>query len=382
VKRREENAPARRRAAAARLWKGSLILVAAASLSACRGTPEALDGDPGPLPEIGPIPAPRHPARTPAAHRAGAPGALSVHQEGTLETASAKAGGEVFFNVTNQGGTESTRAPAASPVARPEERITLLAGLLDEEIIGELASRYAREWTILSGGIGSPAKEEFDPRLEEAAKRLIIVGLLRPGRAAGEAEPLGEALTFAMAAERSVEHRLIAAAYLEGAGRTDEARAILQELWAGAPEDGKADPQAQSTFAVEGLAFATSIEGPGIYTPTPASQVAAGNMVLVYGEFRNFRSVPQAEGPEGPSYARAFSASLRLLSSTGAEIDRLDFLPEARGRQMAKDAVDNVNFWARYRIPARLESGKYTLVIEARDVLGGASASGELEFDL
>lgn len=279
---------------------------------------------------------------------------------------------------------DPTRTPAASTVERPEDRLHLLAGLPEDQLLAELASRYAREWTILSGGIGSPVAEDFDPRLEEAAKRLIVLGLLRPGHAAAEADPLGEALTFAMAAERSAEHRLIAAAYLEGAGRTDEARAVLQDLWPSGPEgtDQKSGPPAQVPFSVEGLAFAAGIEGPGIYTPAPASQIAPGNMVLVYGEFRNFRSVIQGEGPEGPSYARAFAASLRLLSSTGAEVDRLDFLPEARGRQIAKDAVENVNFWARYRIPARLEPGEYRLVIEARDVLGCASASAELEFDL
>jgi hypothetical protein len=271
-------------------------------------------------------------------------------------------------------------------VERPEDRLAFLARLPEDQLVAELTSRCAREWTLLAGGIGSPVAEHFDPRLEEAARRLVVVGLLRPGRAAGEAEPLGGALAFAMAPERSIEQRLIAAAYLEGAGRSDEARALLANLWPAGPEEKarpeKDSPPAQASFAVEGLAFATSIEGPGIYTPAPASQIAPGSLVLVYGEFRGFRSVPQEEGPDGRSYARAFAASLSLLSSTGEEVDRLDFLPEARGRQLATDAVETVNFWARYRIPARLEPGKYRLVVEARDVLGGQSASGELKFDL
>ena len=378
MKRREEKAPACRWAAAGRLLSKVILVLAAASLSACRSTPEAS----GQLPEAGPIPAPRHVHKASPEEGKAHPAALSAREEdGSPENASAKTeGGRVYFDFKERGATDPS---ATASRALQAERLTLLAELEDEEIVGELASRYAREWTILSGGIGSPVPEDFDPRLEEAAKRLIVAGLLRQGRAAGEAEPLGEALAFAMAPGRSAEHRLIAAAYLEGAGKTDEARAIIQELCPGTPEEGAGSgSQPQLPFAVEGLAFATSIEGPGIYTPTPASQIAAGNMVLVYGEFRNFRSVPQEETPEGPTYARAFAASLRLLSSTGKEIDSLDFLPEARGRQRAKEAVDNVNFWARYRIPARLESGKYKVVIEARDVLGGASASGELEFEL
>jgi hypothetical protein len=363
-----------------------LLALAGAGLTACGSAPEALDRFGGDI-EVEPIPA-EGPRAAPRAARDPAPAPSARREGAAIETTSARAGGErVYFNMTADAAVGPSRAPVteAARAGRPEDRQTLLREIPDDQLIAELASRTAGEWTLLSGGIGGAAGgEAADPRAGEVARRLVLLGLLRPGGAAGEAEPLGEALTFAMNAERSGEERLIAAAYLEGAGRTAEARAIIADLWPGAaaPAPSAAEAPAVDPFALQSLAFATSIEGPGKFTPAPASAIAPGSLVLIYGEFRGYRSVVEEEGPGGPSYARAFAATLRLLSDDEREIDRLDFLPEARGRQRAREAAEAVNFWARYRIPAQLEPGKYRIVIEARDVLGSASATGELELEI
>ena len=241
----------------------------------------------------------------------------------------------------------------------------------DGSLITELESRWSRQWSSLPGGIGGM---DDDPRREELATRLLAIGFLRsPG-----AEPhhsIEEALAYARATLREPQHKLMAAAFLEGAGRRVEAVELVAEVSGGigAP---LAEASRAERFKLENLAFARTIEGPGKYTVLDPEELRAGKTVLVYGEFRNFRSVLDSRG-ETPVHHRAFAASMKLLRESGEEVDRLDFLPEGRGYQAAGDPGAIVNFWARYRLPQSLAPGKYRLVVEGKDLFAGAQAVSE-----
>jgi hypothetical protein len=246
----------------------------------------------------------------------------------------------------------------------------------DGSLIEELESRWSRQWSSLPGGIG---QVDEDPQREQLAKRLLAIGFLRPGSAEAP-RSIEEALSYARATLREPEHKLMAAAFLESAGRREEAVELVAEVSGGIGAPGTETALAER-FRLENLAFARSIEGPGKFTVAEPEDLRAGKTVLVYGEFRNFRSVLDSRG-DTPVHHRAFAASLELLGESGEKVDRLDFLPEGRGYQAAAEQGAIVNFWARYRISPNLAPGKYRIVVEAKDLLGGAQSSSELTLEL
>ena len=279
-----------------------------------------------------------------------------------------RSGEPLLYNLDNDADVGSPVAEVRSvPGAGPRA----LETLPDSSLITELESRWSRQWSSLPGGIGGM---DDDPRREELARRLLAIGFLR----SPEAEPprsIEEALAYARATLREPQHKLMAAAFLEGAGRRVEAVELVAEVSGGIGAPLVEAPRAER-FKLENLAFARTIEGPGKYTVLEPEELRGGKTVLVYGEFRNFRSVLDSRG-ETPVHHRAFAASLKLLRESGEEVDRLDFLPEGRGYQAAGDPGAIVNFWARYRLPQSLAPGKYRLVVEGKDLLAGAQAISE-----
>jgi hypothetical protein len=287
------------------------------------------------------------------------------------------ASGPVLFSVREGAKVGS---PAVDVRSGPEVRDTPQSHALetwpDGSLITELESRWSRQWSDLPGGIGGM---DDDPRREKLATRLLAIGFLR----SPEAEPprsIEEALAYARATLREPQHKLMAAAFLEGAGRRVEAVELIAEVSGGIGAPLAEAPRAER-FKLENLAFARTIEGPGKYTVLEPEDLRAGKTVLVYGEFRNFRSVLDSRG-ETPVHHRAFAASLKLLKESGEEVDRLDFLPEGRGYQAAGDPGAIVNFWARYRLPQSLAPGKYKLVVEGKDLLAGAQAISEQALEI
>jgi hypothetical protein len=356
------------------------LFLAAALLVSCGGAPEVVE--PGPAETEDTSDAPQGkilvagvPATGDAADRTGQEKPVDGHPADPA--AESNDSESVFYNLTDDAkvgspGVEVRSVPEGrdSPVPRSLETWP------DGSLITELESRWSRQWSSLPGGIGGV---DDDPRREDLARRLLAIGFLR----SPETQPPGsieEALAYARAALREPQHKLMAAAFLEGAGRRGEAVELVAEVSGGIGAPLAEAPRADR-FKLENLAFARSIEGPGKFTVLEPEDLRAGKSVLVYGEFRNFRSVLDSRG-ETPVHHRAFAASMKLLRDSGEEVDRLDFLPEGRGYQAASDPGAIVNFWARYRLPPSLAPGKYRVVVDGKDLLAGTQAISEMGIEI
>ena len=131
------------------------------------------------------------------------------------------------------------------------------------------------------------------------------------------------------------------------------------------------------------VVFASKIDGPGQFETIAREKITRGKDVLVYGEFRNFQvTTEQGDRSDKEMYARSFRGNLQLTNVNGKVIDELEFLPEGRGRQVVSEPAEPVNFWARYTIPASLESGNYRILIMATDLVGDRHAQAMLDFDV
>ncbi|MBI4604247.1 MAG: hypothetical protein HY721_19990 [Planctomycetes bacterium] len=345
------------------------------------------------LASCGSSPPPRGAGVRPALERGGEP------DESRARPAETETGTEtekVFYNLT-----PVTLSPAEHPSAQPAARTLRpqdaeavpaaprsLDDLPDAALVSELQHRWTRRWTALSGGLGKSASTDHEPARREASRHVLALCFLREDHGSGD-PIVAEALASAAQDDACDDNRLLAAACLKHAGMDEELHAIL-ETFAGRSEGpaertGETEDEAPAgaPFEVVGLTFARSIEGPGKYEQLDGSEIAPGRTVLIYGEFKNFLSVAETHDRSAkPSYRRAFAAELRVLSPEGEEIDRLVFLPEKRGHQTAPAHAEVMNFWARYRIPASLQPGQYQLVVEARDVLAGSTASAEMPFEV
>jgi hypothetical protein len=303
----------------------------------------------------------------------------------------------------------------------------------EEALLAEIESRVLREWQVLSGEFsgGDEIKQEYTTLRRRAARRIIGLGVLLESIESEEKpdEKLRAALEAASEHLRGPENdlasRVLAAAQLARSADEEAVGGLLRELAppaAGsapeddsapgddstskddsAPKDGSAPKDragqegkapegkeaekekaragtggkpAGGQFALASLAIARSIEGPGRFTPLPEEQVGPGKAFLIYGEFTNFTTVPAA----GSRHRASFSASLKLLGPKNDIIGVLDFLPVGRGDQTMVSPAEKLNFWARYRLPASLAPGTYRMVVTARDLLGGKTATAQLQF--
>ncbi len=282
------------------------------------------------------------------------------------------------------GSTEARREMSSTPHSSNTMEKPPLGRVPEETLVSELSARWTREWVSLSGGFGQVSIECHDLHILEASKHILALSFLRKDHGADD-EIVQEAIRAAFSDSAGDDHRLLAAACLSHEGKREQVRDVLASL---AGEEAETIPTGseglpQGRFEVVGLAFARSIEGPGEFTRAEEADIGPGKSILVYGEFRNFRSVREQRGDaKEDSYRRVFQASLRILSAEGEEIDRLEFLPESRGRQLASSPAEVMNFWARYKIAADMRPGSYKLVVDARDMLAEAVASAEVEFQL
>jgi hypothetical protein len=308
----------------------------------------------------------------------------------------------VYFNLTPismpAGSSSSPREPESSETrgvanragspARPLSP-QALQSVPDAALVAELAHRRATEWAALAGGLGDTEAPGGDARRTTVARQVLALCFLRQDHGAGD-DSVAEAIRAAHIESAGDDLRLLAAACSFHSGRTEEAAEALAGVALTAQDSKKigrtndAEPEeSKLRFEVDGLSFARSIEGPGKFTPADSSDLIPGRQVLVYGEFRGFRSVKsEKRGNDPETYRRAFSASLHVVSSSGEEVDRLEFLPESRGMQMTASADDVMNFWARYRVPADLKPGSYKLTVDAKDILGKAESRAQIEFEI
>ena len=276
----------------------------------------------------------------------------------------------------------STEAGGQSKPALRESGEPPLKELSLEALLEELEARFSQEWSSLPGGLGDVQAEEESSGRFAASRRLIAVSFLR-NAADSKNEVLEEALRFAVSQSAKSDLKLLAAAYFTHSKQDGDALSLVSEICAEEPAGERGEGSGAPSFEVVALSFARSIDGPGKFIPAGEGDVLPGKVLLVYGEFQHFRSkLEREDGQEAPAFRQAFSASLRLVAPSGTEMDKLDFLPESRGRQTSSSPLEKVNFWARYRLPDSLKAGQYRLIVDAKDMLGGNSASRDLEFEI
>ena len=248
----------------------------------------------------------------------------------------------------------------------------------EEALIWELSRRWECKWAEMERA-GDRINGDAVDRWSTLRDGLAI-GLLRPDHGADEL--IGSIATLASSMAAPDDLRLLAAAYLAHHGGMHAAK----EAAAGVFEVTGADPSPLSAvgtvFRIEGLSFARSIEGPGKFIPASVDEIVPGRKALLYGELRGFRNEPEGLKGVGSTYRRSFSGLLRLLNGAGKEVDRLEFLPEARGLQRSQSEAEVTNFWAKYNLPADLSPDTYRIIIDANDLLGRSSATAELTFEV
>ena len=288
---------------------------------------------------------------------------------------------ESLHPISNSPTAEKTASRAMAPIADPKEidPADIIAKATDTTLVEELQSRWTRALALNQG------RSELPARLE-TARRGLALSFLSENQGTGSVDLVQAAKTACEEGSTS-DLRLLAAAYYARVGMQAEAEDSMAGLFESTSDSERDQELAyedlpQDAFEVARLSFSSSIEGPGKFVPIAPGDLSSGKSVLIYGEFRNFKNEASATTDSRTIYRSSFSASLRLMSSTGDLIDRLEFLPESRGQQHSPTRSDVTNFWARYKIPANVRPGVYTLVVEARDLLGGGSASGEIAFTL
>jgi len=316
----------------------------------------------------------------------------------------------------NAGPAVSTAIAKVEPGARSPEDV--LRASDDTVILGELERRNYQALQVANDQThtqrsGDPDEQvslasEYRALQEGAARRVLAVGFLRDTTDAdgpSDRAPTAQSVARTVLDDPSSDEasRLLLAAYYASNGQVQEVDRLLATL---RPED-TVQPQTSTQpfesgaliatvedlepevhharvsergFSVVRAVFAKGIEGPGAYCTLPQDEIQPGKLVLVYGEFRDFRTEQLPATSTGNPYVCAFAAGFRLVDAQGETLDEVDFLPPHRGRQQLEGDDDTVNFWARYRIPATLEPGAYELLIDAQDLFGKADTSASIPF--
>jgi hypothetical protein len=300
-------------------------------------------------------------------------------------------------NPTSSTGANPESPGAASPTSTtPGESPSMVAEVArldarsaadhfsDDALVTLLVARARNSLVSADGGLGegsdrSPGEAELN-----AARRLAALTVARALPSADD-EALGVALT-ALRQGADTEKLLAAACFLER-GMPEAAREILSTVEIlSMTEKEEAAPQAIDTaattsdFRLENVSFATAIEGTGKFTPATRSSYRPGDTILVYGEFRGARALAEETEPGKLRYRQAFAGRLRLVSPEGNEVESVEFLPEPKGSHLSRSEDENVNFWARYRVPVGIEPGEYHLEVEARDTLARETTTVEISF--
>jgi len=253
----------------------------------------------------------------------------------------------------------------------------------DSTLLAVLRRRLEDKWNKLGGSEESRSKEE-SARRRQASVQIIALSFL--GESVDEdTDSTRQALDAAASESANETQRLLARAYAAYSGEateTGEGPHLVHSILKEHQDPNEADQApAAAPFKVDRLSFAESIAGPGKFTPLNKT-VAPGSEVLVYGEFHNFHSVEEVDENQDIFYRREFEASLSLFSEAGEQIDGLEFLPRKRGRQLTASRSELMNFWALYRIPTDLRTGRYKIAVDAQDLISSRSASAELWFEL
>jgi hypothetical protein len=120
-------------------------------------------------------------------------------------------------------------------------------------------------------------------------------------------------------------------------------------------------------FQARGLAFCKRIRGFGSIDRVETTTFSAGQPMLLYSEVEHFFSEPASAG-----FRTRVSSSLELLDASGRTVWREEFAPvEDRSNEPRRDFFLS----HRFRLPADLKTGLYSVRITLRDELANRTTS-------
>ncbi len=125
---------------------------------------------------------------------------------------------------------------------------------------------------------------------------------------------------------------------------------------------------------VRNLAFVTAVQSYGAYTPFDDYEFKPGEPVLLYAEVENYRCKETARG-----YHTALRSSYEIFDSSHQKVDEHEF---STNEEYCKNARRDFFTICEFRIPEKLNPGKYVLRLTVADLNGDKAGESSITFQI
>lgn len=125
---------------------------------------------------------------------------------------------------------------------------------------------------------------------------------------------------------------------------------------------------------VRNLAFVTAVQSYGAYTPFDDYEFRPGEPVLLYAEVENFRCKETARG-----HHTALRSSYEIFDSARQKVDDHEF---STNEEYCKNARRDFFTVCEFRIPEKLNPGKYVLRLTVADLNGDKAGESSITFQI
>jgi hypothetical protein len=129
-----------------------------------------------------------------------------------------------------------------------------------------------------------------------------------------------------------------------------------------------------SPLFVRNLVFITSVDSYGAYTPFDDYDFQPGEAVLLYAEVENFRCKETARG-----YHTALRSSYEIFDSSRQKVADHEF---STNEEYCKNARRDFFTVCEFRMPDKLEPGKYVLRLTVADLNGDKAGESSITFHI
>jgi hypothetical protein len=129
-----------------------------------------------------------------------------------------------------------------------------------------------------------------------------------------------------------------------------------------------------SPLFVRNLAFVTAVQSYGAYTPFDDYEFRPGEPVLLYAEVENYRCKETARG-----YHTALRSSYEIFDSARQKVADHEF---STNEEYCKNARRDFFTVCEFRIPERLNPGKYVLRLTVADLNGDKAGESSITFQI
>ena len=125
---------------------------------------------------------------------------------------------------------------------------------------------------------------------------------------------------------------------------------------------------------VRNLAFITSVESYGVYTPFDDSEFRPGEEVILYAEVENYRCKETARG-----YHTSLRSTFEIFDSDHQKVAEHEF---ATNEEYCKNARRDFFTICQFFIPKNLTPGKYVLRLTVADLNGDKVGESSITFHI